>query len=184
MNRNPENRLHRGRRADPEGAAEFLFVVLRLILACSMFRCDRCRHGLRYEIFLFTGHAVVKRPAMHRWKLFSKITMSRRRRHGPFQGGRMPRVAFGGTLTCKDADEEIRQEDQLRRSQNERGDRDEYVHGLLGHKEHVLSWIVDAPHLAADSDDVHWEENTVNTNEREPEVNLSQGLVHEAAKHF
>src|SRR5215470_11064127 len=102
-------------------------------------RSHRCRYILWNEIFLLAGHAEVKWPTIYGRKLFSEITMSRRGRCGPFKCGCVPRIAFCGSLSCENAHKEIDQEDELSRSQNERRDRYENIHGLLLYQEHVLS---------------------------------------------
>src|SRR5437773_5677216 len=149
----------------------------------SMLSCDRCRYSLRYEIFPFAGHAIVEWPAMHCGKLFSKVTMSRRGRRNPFQSSRVPRIAFSHA-PAENAEEEVEQENQLGRSQNKCGDRNEHVHRLLWLKEHVLSRVIDSPHLATDSDDVHRKKHAIGADEGEPEMNLSECRIHEPAEHF
>src|SRR5215471_8790006 len=44
--------------------------------------------------------------------------------------------------------------------------------------------IVNPAHLAANSNNVHGEEDAVNTDKTHPEVNLAEGLIHEATEHF
>src|ERR1700680_878119 len=106
-------------------------------------RRNRSRDILRYEIFLLSGNAEIKRPTMHLRKFRSPITMSRRAGSGPFKCGGVPRGILKTTLARKDADEEVRQEDQLRGAQNERRKRDKNVQGLLRLQEQIRSRIVD-----------------------------------------
>src|SRR5262245_39642216 len=133
-------------------------------------RCHRCRYILWNKIFLLARHTEVKWPTMYRRKLLSEITMSWRGRCGPFECVCLSRVTFGDALSCKYAYKEIDQEDELSRSANKRRDRYEHVNGLLWHKEHVLSRIIDAAHLASDSNNVHREEYAVRVNEDEPKM--------------
>src|SRR5262249_40244720 len=149
-----------------------------------MLSCDCRRYSLRNKIFPFARHAVIERPAIHCGKLFSKITMTRRRRRSPLQSSRVPRISFSHGLPAEDAEEEVEQENQLGRSQHECGNGNENVHRLLWLKEHVLSRVIDAPHLASDSNHVHWEKYAIRTNEGEPEMNFSQRWIHESAKHL
>src|SRR5215475_526395 len=96
----------------------------------------------------------------------------------------MPGIPFRGRLSGKNADNEVQQKDQLSRAQNECGNRNKYVHRLLLLKEHVLGRVINTTHLAADSNNVHREENAIRPDEREPEVNLSECGVHEPAEHL
>src|SRR5215813_1784 len=113
----------------------------------SVLSSDRCRYSLRNKVFPFARHAVIERPAIHCGKLFSKITMTRRCRRSPLQSSRVPRISFSHGLPAEDAEEEVEQENQLGRSQHECGNGNENVHRLLWLKEHVLSRVIDAPHL-------------------------------------
>src|SRR5262249_16550246 len=149
-----------------------------------MLSCDCRRYSLPNKMSPSARHAVTERPAMHCGKLFSKITMTRRRWRSPPQSSRVPRISFNHALPAEDAEEEVEQENQLGRSQNECGNRNEHVHRLLRLKEHVLSRVIDAPHLAANSNDVHREKHAIGTDECEPEMNFSQGRIHEPPKHL
>ena len=149
-----------------------------------MSRCDGRRYSLRYEIFPLPRDAEVERPTVHRRKVWREVAMPRRVRHGPFQCGRMPRVPFRRRFAGKNADDEVQQKDQLSRTQNERRNRNKYVHRLLRLKEDVLGRVINTTHLAADSDNVHREEHAIGADEREPEMNLSERRVHEPAEHL
>src|SRR5439155_7121086 len=144
---------------------------------------SRGRHCLRHKVFLLARHAVIERPPIHRRKLVSKITMSRRARYGPFESCRMPRIALG-TSTRKDADEEIEQKYQLGSAQDECCKRDENVHRLLFDQEHVLGRIVNAAHLSADTQNVHRKEYAVGADKCEPEMHLAEGVIHQTAEHL
>src|SRR5436190_19841466 len=116
-----------------------------------MFRRYGHGHRLRNKVLLFAGNAVVKRPAVYNRQLFSKVTMAGRTRNGPFQSCGLPRVVADNSLTCKEAPKEVEDEDELSCTQNKGRIRNKYVHGLLGHEEHILRRIVNATHLAADT---------------------------------
>src|SRR5262245_28199020 len=122
MHPNLNHHVRRHPVAEREAVEEFLFVDRRLIQALLMFRCYRRGRSLRYEIFLLTGHAVVKWPPMNDGKLFWKITMSRRVGGSPFQCRGVPRIALSRAFTGKNTHEEVRQKDQLRGPENEGGD--------------------------------------------------------------
>src|SRR5262249_16065059 len=126
----------------------------------------------------------VKRPAVNNRQLFPKITMPGGTWNGPFQSGGVPWVVRGYPFACKDAHEEVEEEDQLSGPKNERGNGDKHVYRLLRHKEHVLRRVVDSAHLATDTQNVHRKENAVGTNESQPEMQLSKRLVHEPPEHF
>src|SRR5262245_58092390 len=126
-----------------------------------------CRwNGLRHEVLFFPRQAEIKRPTMHGRKLFSKITMSRRGGYGPFQCRGVPRIALGCAFPDKDAEKEIDQENDLSRAQNKGGNGDKHVHRLLGLEKHVLGRVVDAPHLTADSNNMHWKKDAIRTDKR------------------
>src|SRR5262245_47222971 len=146
--------------------------------------CDGRRHSLRYEVFPFTRDAVIEWPSVHRGKLRREVAMARWAGRSPFQCVRMPRIAFRRGFAGKNADKEVQQENQLSRTQDEGGNGNEHVHHLLRLKKHVLGWIVNTTHLAAHPNYVHWEENAIGADEREPEMNLSECVVHEAAEHL
>src|SRR2546426_10481725 len=44
--------------------------------------------------------------------------------------------------------------------------------------------MVNTPHLAANADNMHREEDGVNTDETQQEMNLAERFVHEAAEHL
>src|SRR3989442_286415 len=110
-----------------------------------------CNHGrwnrLRNEIFLLARNTVIERPTVHRRQLFSKVTMSRRRRGSPLERSRVPRVPFEDSPSPKNTDKEVKQEDQLGGTQDKGRNADENIYRLLRHKKHVLRRIVNAPHL-------------------------------------
>src|SRR5262249_16137623 len=146
--------------------------------------CDGRRHSLRYEVFPFTGDAVIEWPTVHHGKLRREVAVAQWAGGGPFQCVRMPCVPFRLGFAGKNADKEVHQENQLTRTQDEGGNGNEHVHHLLRLKKHVLARIVNTTHLAAHPNNVHWEENAICADEREPEVNLSERVVHEAAEHL
>src|SRR5215831_9469760 len=150
----------------------------------SMSGCYRYRHRLRDVVFSLSGHAEIEWPAVHRRKFWWEIPVSRRTRRRPFQCCRMPRIAFQRPFARKNTEQEVKQENQLRCTQHESGDRYEHIHRLLLLQEHVLSWIIDPSHLPADSDDMHRKEHAIGADEGEPEMNLSESGVHETAKHL
>jgi len=146
--------------------------------------CDGRRHSLRYEVFPFTRDAVIEWPTVHRGKLRREVAMARWAGRSPFQCVRMPRIAFRRGFAGKNTDKEVQQENQLSRTQDEGGHGNENVHHLLRLKKHVLGRIINTTHLTADSNNVHWEENAIGADEREPEMNLSECGVHETAEHL
>src|SRR5581483_3032213 len=48
----------------------------------------------------------------------------------------------------------------------------------------VLGRVGDPPHHAAEADQMHGTENQIEKNERQPEMNLAQGFVHQPAEHL
>src|SRR5258706_11908014 len=48
----------------------------------------------------------------------------------------------------------------------------------------ILGWIVDAPHVAGDAQEMHREKRPVEKNVSQNEMNHAQGNIHHAAKHF
>src|SRR3974390_2237919 len=100
-----------------------------------MLRTDCRGHSLRNKIFFLAGHAVIKRPAVHRRKFFSKVTMSRRAWDRPFESIGVPWIVFRCSLPCKNAHQEVEQENQLGGAQNESRIRNEPVYRLLSLQE-------------------------------------------------
>ena len=96
----------------------------------------------------------------------------------------MPGIMLHSALSRENAEKEIEQENQLSRTENKGRNGDEDIDRLLRHQEHILRWIVNTPHLAANADNMHREEDRVNTDETQPEMNLAERFVHEAAEHL
>src|SRR6476661_7993390 len=96
----------------------------------------------------------------------------------------MPRILLHDFLSRKNADQEIRQKDELRSKKNERRDRNENVQRLLRLEEVIVGRIVNAAHLPADSENVHREEHAIHASEAQPEVQFAKRFIHEPAEHL
>ena len=155
---------------------------LKLISSLLPGRCGA--YSLRNKIFRLSGNAVIESPAIDGRKLSPKVAVSRRVRRRPLQSGSVPRIPLGRVPPKENTPEEIEHEDQLRRTENECEDRDEHIERLLRLQERVLSWIINTPHHSADSQDVHREKYAIDSDETEPEVDLTQRFVQEATEHF
>src|SRR2546422_416871 len=100
------------------------------------------RHSLGNKIFPFTRDGEIEGPAVDRRKLYSKITMSRRIRQGPFKRGCVPRVVLDRAPAAENAEEEVEEKDQLAGAENECSNRNEDIDRLLRHEKHVLGRII------------------------------------------
>src|ERR1051325_9034212 len=87
-------------------------------------------------------------------------------------------------LTGEQTPEEVDHEWNLRQTEGEGAHRDEHVDRLQVVQEGVLHRVVDAPHVPADAEDVHRKEGAVEGDERRPEMDLAERLVHHAAEHL
>src|SRR5687767_14646416 len=111
---------------------------------------------------------------MNCWQLCAKVSMSCRSWNRPFKRGGVPWILIGDFLPPENTEQEIEQEDQLCRPENEGGIGDEHIDWLLRNEELVLQRIVYAPHLAADTKDVHRIKDAIHADEADPEMNLAQ----------
>src|SRR4026208_316410 len=139
-------------------------------------RHGRCR--LRHEVFGRSGSTVVKRPPVNGGKLRTKVAVTRWTWHFPFQRRCLPRIVFSGSPAREDAREEFHKEQELSRRQEERREGDEYIEDLLRLQKLIVQRVVDTPHLATDSDDMHREEHTVRADETHPEMDLAGRFIH------
>src|SRR5205085_9850784 len=130
----------------------------------------RCWNVLRNKILFFTRNTVIKRPAVHRRQLFSKVTMAGGYGSDPLETIRVPRITFHDAFSGEDTDEKVQDKDQLSRAQYKGGDGDKDINRLLGLQEDVLRRIVNPAHLAANADNVHGEKHAIGSNKRQPEV--------------
>src|SRR5207245_11679582 len=101
---------------------------------------DSCWNRLWDEILLLARDAVVKRPTVHGWQLFSKVTMSRRVGGSPLESSGMPGIMLHSAPSRENAEQEIEQENQLSRTENNGCNDDEDIHRLVRHKDHILRW--------------------------------------------
>ena len=113
----------------------------------------------------------------------AEIIDGRRRIRVPFQGRGVPGI-LGSLRTEFQAVEKVEQEEQLRGAGDERGDGHEFVHGLQVREETDGRSVRVTANAARDPDEMHRHEDAVGADEREPEMNFAQRLVHHAAKHF
>src|ERR1039457_7265790 len=97
------------RRAGPGGPAQTWRSAPPLL-----FRMHIHRVGSHDEVARRAGHAVFVRAMIHHWVLAAEVVKGRRRRHGPLQRGRFPRV-HGRLLAAFHAPEKINEEEDLRR---------------------------------------------------------------------
>src|SRR5690606_22621406 len=127
--------------------------------------------------------AVIIWPTIHRRYLPRPVAMDMLHRCGPFQRVGTPRVLrrhFAEPHGYK----EIPQESNLPQTGNDGRPGDEYVdrHPLF-HERELGKGIVPTRH-AVDSHEVHGEEHEICAHKREPEMEITQFLIHHAAKHL
>src|SRR5207302_7403873 len=91
-------------------------VVEKLAIGCSVGRLD-FRIGLHHVIAGRAGHAVLIRTIVDDGRASAKIVVRWRRRRGPLEGSRFPRIV-AGLRPLEHAPKEIHKKDQLT------GDRD------------------------------------------------------------
>ena len=126
---------------------------------------------LRQPVFFhFRRTIFVWPPVNHRLGL--KVPVRRRRGGDPFQSIRLPWISFG-LLSCKQAPEEINQEENLRGAEDQRADGNENIPMLHRLQELILSRVIDPPHMTGDAEKVHREKGAVKENIREYKMNLT-----------
>src|SRR6266567_1309811 len=142
------------------------------------------REMLRDVIVRGAGHAEFIRSVInHRFKT-SEVVMRRRRRNGPFKRGRMPRIFFLRFLPCLQTPEKVEQENQLRSDCDERRNTNENVDRLKLREVRHCGGIKIAPRMPRQSKEVHRHKDRIDTDEREPEMDLPNPFVQETPKHF
>src|SRR5262249_46976980 len=115
---------------------------------------------------------------------YAEVPVWWRRRRGPFQGGRFPRIVVD-FLSVPDAPEEIDDERNLSQSHHPGSNRDRHVPmetaqapGLFRGQIPALPAIVPAAVHAQHSLQEHWQENYVHADERWPEMDLAPEVTH------
>src|SRR5437899_3132012 len=96
----------------------------------------------------------------------------------------MTEVPILNALDRKNTTKKFKNKNQLTDTENKGRNADENIYRLLRHKKHVLRRIVNAPHLAADADNVHGEEHAIDTDECQPKVDSAECFIHQTAEHF
>src|ERR1035441_5393554 len=139
---------------------------------------------LRNVIVRRARHSEFIRSAIHDLLDASKIVMRRRRRDRPFERRRVPWILFLRFLPRKQAPEEVEQEDELRTYGNKRRNADENMDRLQLLQKFHRGCVEVAPRMCGQPQEVHRHENAVNTDEREPKVNLADPLIQEPTKHL
>src|SRR5271155_1841641 len=109
--------------------------------------------------------------------------MRRRRRRRPLESVRVPRI-LRSLRALVIAVDDVREEEELRGAEHESAYRNKLVDRNDRLEEVVLLRIVDSPHVPGHPEDMHREEGAVEGDERDPEVNLAERLVHHAAEHL
>src|SRR5215472_7954925 len=111
--------------------------------------CGGCWFGrlpLRQVVFRGLGRAVFIGPAIHDRHRARPVAMAGGRRRAPLKRVRVPWI-FNRLLAPEIAPDNVREEQELRRTEDEGADRDEHVDRLERLEEVVLGRIIDAPHV-------------------------------------
>ena len=141
-----------------------------------------CGLVLRKEILLHAGNTVFVRPVINR-RCHFEISVSGRRRQGPLQSRRIPRI-LGRLGSFEHAVKKIDQKWDCRQSQRECAERYKNVNRLLTTKMLVLSWIGDSAHHPIQPEVMHWEKRAIEEDECESKMNLAPSLIHHPPEHF
>src|SRR5207237_7856968 len=97
---------------------------------------------------------------------------------------RLTLITVGEEFPRENTDKKVEDEYKLLSTENKRRNTDEHIDGLLRLKKNVLCRIVDATHLTANADNVHWKEDAIDANECQPEVKSPKRFIHKASEHF
>src|SRR5208282_1054791 len=126
---------------------------------------------LRNEVFHRIRLAEFVRAAIDAGIMPAEIIERRRRVRIPFEGRGVPGI-LPGLGAVLQTPEKIEQKENLRARRDERGPGDEIVDGLQGLQEIHRRVVRVAPDSARDSQPVHWHEDEIRADKREPEMDL------------
>lgn len=103
---------------------------------------------------------------------------------GPFQGSCFPWVLRSHLPTFENAVEEVEDEQQLGSKYYDHHNTDKVVQWLELVERSPVGVIVIPSWHTGHTFVVHWPEDQVSTNQRDPEVDVTQCIVHKATIHF
>src|SRR2546429_4711061 len=112
----------------------------------------------------------------------TKIVKWRRRCGRPFQRSSLPRILWCGR-TLEPAINQVVEKDQLRRTSNKCRDADELVQRQQRLQVIVYEGGITA-NVSGKTQKMKRHEDTVDTDERDPEMYFAQSVIHHAAGHF
>lgn len=128
--------------------------------------------------------AIIVWPALHRRQIARPVAMPRIDRSRPLQCGGLPRILLRYFTPFPDAVEEVDYQQELEGKRHYSSNCDELVQLIkMGERLECIKSIVTARHTSH-ANVVHRPEDEVSPNHRTPEMNLPEGLIHEATIHF
>ena len=112
-----------------------------------------------------------------------KIAMRRRRRGGPLERIRFPRIVACG-LSTKQAPEKVDDEEELRRKETKGRDAHHAVEPADMSQMRILGVVVNAAGHPGNPQDKHGKHHRIEQNEREGKVNSAKCVIEHAPEHF
>ena len=138
---------------------------------------------MRDEVFRVAGDAVFVRAVVDDGFMAGEIVPRRRRRNGPFESSRAPRINFRA-LAELETPQKIEQENKLRGDGGKGYPGNELLHGEqifeVGHAGEVGV----TARVPGHAQEVHGHENQIDARESDGEMKFAQALAHHAPVHL
>src|SRR6185369_7456178 len=158
------------------------FLVLVTIMAITAWHVGP-HISLHYVIIWRAWNRKFVWAVINRRQHAREVVVRRRRRSGPFERRRFPWIV-ARLLAFEDAPEHVEVEQYLGQYRDDGCNRDEQYEWMQRLQKLVLAETRIASRHADDSHDVHRHKDRVDADERQPEMNLANPLVHQTAKHL